>query len=49
MDLDRVVNLELLANPVNWIIVILMLAIAVYGINLLAPSMDQLGAFATPA
>jgi hypothetical protein len=33
--MDRVFNWELAANPLNWIIVALMLAIAVFGLNLI--------------
>ncbi len=32
--MDRIINWELISNPVNWIIVALMLAIAVFGLNL---------------
>jgi hypothetical protein len=32
---DRIINFELIGNPVNWIIVALMLAIAVFGLNLI--------------
>jgi len=42
--MDRIVNLELLLQPMNWIIVILMLAIAVFGIHLLTASVDEIGA-----
>jgi hypothetical protein len=34
--MDRIVNLDILLNPLNWIIVGLMLAIAVFGLNLIA-------------
>jgi hypothetical protein len=37
-----IINLELLANPYNWIVVILMLAIAVFGLTLLAGPLNQL-------
>jgi hypothetical protein len=40
--MDRVINLSLLREPYNWIIVILMLAIAVYGIALLQPTLTGL-------
>jgi hypothetical protein len=40
--MDRILNLELLANPYNWLVVILMLAIAVFGLHLLAPSLDTI-------
>jgi hypothetical protein len=33
--MDRFVNLDLLAEPINWIVVALMLAIATFGLNLL--------------
>jgi ABC-type arginine/histidine transport system permease subunit len=36
------INWELLANPYNWIIVALMLAIAAYGLHLLAASAGAL-------
>jgi hypothetical protein len=32
--MDRIINFELISNPINWIIVSLMLAIAVFGLNL---------------
>jgi hypothetical protein len=38
----ELINLELLANPYNWIIVILMLTIAVFGLHLLTEPLDQL-------
>jgi preprotein translocase subunit SecG len=38
----QLVNLELLREPINWIIVILMLAIAVFGLTLLQPSLGAL-------
>lgn len=40
--MDRVINLSLLREPYNWIIVILMLAIAVYGMALLQPTLTGL-------
>ena len=33
--MDRIVNWELLKEPLNWIIVILMLMIGVFGLNLI--------------
>jgi hypothetical protein len=33
--MPQIVNWELLKEPVNWIIVALMLAIAVFGLNLI--------------
>lgn len=33
--MDRIINFEILSNPLNWIIVALMLAIAVFGLNLI--------------
>jgi hypothetical protein len=33
--MDRFVNLDLLAEPINWVVVALMLAIATFGLNLL--------------
>lgn len=41
--LDSIVNLDLLAHPYNWIIVILILAIAAMGMALLSPQLGQLG------
>lgn len=41
--MDRIVNLDLLLNPINWVIVILMLAIAVYGLALIAAPIGQVG------
>lgn len=34
--MDRILNLDILLNPLNWLIVALMLAIAVFGLNLIA-------------
>lgn len=45
MNLSSIVNLDLLLNPYNWIVVILMLTIAVYGLTLLTGSLDQVGGF----
>jgi hypothetical protein len=42
--MDRIINLELLLNPLNWVIVGLMLAIAVFGLNLIAGSASGSGA-----
>lgn len=36
--MDRIVNLDILLNPLNWVIVGLMLAIAVFGLNLIVGS-----------
>jgi hypothetical protein len=33
--MDRIVNWELLSNPINWIIVVLMLAIGTFALALL--------------
>ena len=33
--MDRIINVDLLLNPLNWVIVALMLAIAVFGLNLI--------------
>jgi hypothetical protein len=41
--MDRIINIDLLANPLNWVIVILMLAIGVYGLALLAAPLDTIG------
>lgn len=41
--MDRFVNFELLANPLNWVIVALMLAIAVFGLNLIVGSSQGQG------
>lgn len=35
--MDRIVNLELLRNPYNWIIVILMIAFALMALTYLQP------------
>jgi hypothetical protein len=40
--MGSIVNLDLLLNPLNWIIVILMLAIAVFGLTLIAGPLNQL-------
>jgi hypothetical protein len=32
--MENIINWEIISNPVNWIIVALMLAIAVFGLNL---------------
>lgn len=42
MALSDVVNLALLREPYNWIIVALMLAIAVFALNLLAEPLATL-------
>jgi hypothetical protein len=36
------INWGLISNPANWIIVILMLAIAVFGLTLLDPALGQI-------
>jgi hypothetical protein len=33
--MDRVINWDLISNPLNWVMVGLMLAIATFGLNLL--------------
>lgn len=33
--MPQIVNWDILANPLNWVIVALMLAIAVFGLNLI--------------
>jgi hypothetical protein len=33
--MDRIINFEIISNPINWIFVALMLAIAVFGLNLI--------------
>jgi hypothetical protein len=40
--MDKIINLSLLKEPYNWVIVILMLAIAVYGMALLQPTLTGL-------
>lgn len=40
--MDRFINLDLLMNPGNWLIVILMLAIFVFGLHLLAQPLQGL-------
>ena len=42
--MDRIINVDLLLNPLNWIIVGLMLAIAVFGLNLIMGSAQGQGA-----
>jgi hypothetical protein len=34
--MPQLINWEIIANPLNWIIVALMLAIAVFGLNLIS-------------
>jgi hypothetical protein len=41
--MSSVINLDLLLNPLNWVIVILMLAIFVFGMTLLSPSLGTIG------
>lgn len=43
MSIDDVVNVELLRHPYNWIITILILAIAVSAMCLLAAPLGQIG------
>jgi hypothetical protein len=43
------VNTALLREPINWVIVILMLAIAVMGLTLLTPAFGTLGTTAASA
>lgn len=45
--MPQLVNWEILANPINWVIVALMLAIAVFGLNLIMNSSNGggVGAF----
>jgi hypothetical protein len=40
--MDRFLNLELLRQPLNWLIVIMMLAIFVFGLNLLQPALSEI-------
>lgn len=40
--MDRLINFDLLAQPYNWIIVALMLAIGVFALNLLAAPLATL-------
>lgn len=40
--MDRFINLDLLMNPGNWLIVILMLAIFVFGLHLLQQPLQGL-------
>lgn len=39
--MDRFVNFELLANPINWIIVALMLAIGTFALRLIVKSNQE--------
>ena len=41
--MDKVINPALLFEPLNWVIVILMLLIAVAGLTGLQKAMDQVG------
>ena len=34
--MPQIINWELIKNPLNWVIVALMLSIAVFGLNLIA-------------
>ena len=34
--MPQIINWEILLNPLNWVIVALMLAIAVFGLNLIS-------------
>lgn len=43
MALSDVVNVELLAHPYNWVIVILILALSVMAMCLLAAPLGQIG------
>jgi hypothetical protein len=36
--MDRIINFEIISNPINWILVGLMLAIATFGLNLVLTS-----------
>lgn len=40
--MPQLINLDLLRSPINWVIVILMLAIAVFGLTLLQSSLGEL-------
>jgi hypothetical protein len=42
--MPKLINWDLLRHPYNWIVVILMLAIAVYGLTLLAAPLGELDA-----
>ena len=41
--MDRIINTELLLNPMNWVVVILMLAIFVFGLHVLAQPLAGIG------
>jgi len=41
--MDRFINFELLTNPVNWVIVALMLAIGTFGLHLVLSQGAQQG------
>lgn len=41
--MDRIINLDLLMNPGNWLIVIAMLALFVFGLHLLQAPLQSLG------
>lgn len=36
--MPQIINWDILANPLNWVIVALMLALAVFGLNLITGS-----------
>ena len=40
--MPQLINWDLLSNPYNWVVVILMLAIGVYALTLLAAPLDAL-------
>ncbi len=41
--MPELINWALIREPLNWVVVILMLAIAVWGLTLLSPSLGQIG------
>lgn len=45
MSLDDIVNVDLLANPFNWLVVIGMLAISTFILGLALGQLGQVGGF----
>ncbi len=43
LTVENFVNVGLARNPLNWVLVILMLLIFLAGLQLLAPAMEQFG------
>ena len=43
MGIDDFVNVDLLSNPYNWIMIVLILAVVTFGLCLLAAPLGQIG------